>query len=339
MEPLLSVFIPVRNDAAWLPSAVESVRAQSEGDWELVIGDNASSDDPASVTPGDDPRIRIVRWEEGVDVVASFNRTAAQCRGRWLVPLGADDRLLPEALRRFATAIADRPDLVMVVAACQRLDQFGHPAAATWAFYQGLARLRGGDYDRLGWIEAVTAEGQPPWNLGSIAFRRETVERLGGLFDERAGPASDIELVMRMAIGGPVRYLEEPALIFTQRVESDHRRQQRSNRVDTSSETILGRGLRAGVANMERRAGHLQRREREAIHAAIARSYIQRAAQHRLLPGGRGRRGAWSDVRRAWREHARTLLASRQAAFAAGALLTPSWMLRAAERLLRQERA
>lgn len=335
MRPTFSVLIPIRNDARWLPSALASVRSQTLGDWEVVIGDNASSDDSRRAAEVDDPRVRYHRFDQVVDVVDNFNRTAAICSGHWLVPMGADDTLLPEALETFAAAIEERPELVMIVAACTRLDQDGNPAAATWRFYQGAAPLAPGDYDASSWLRALSVEGQPPWNLGSIAFRRETVNELGGLLDPDAGPASDIELVMRMAIGGPVRYTNERVFIYTQRTESDHRQQQRRERGEEQEDTILARGLRVALRAHERARGRLPVRERRWITAMIARSYVQRAAQHRMLTGGHGRRAAWRDVLRAWRESPRTLLAPRSLFFALAAVVSPGWLLRLADRRLR----
>jgi len=335
MPPTFSIFIPAHNDARLLPAAIDSVRSQTHGDWELVIGDNASTDDTSHVAPAEDPRVRYHRFEDFVDVTDNFNRTAEMCAGDWLVPIGADDRLLPHALETFLAAIRERPELVMVVAACLRLDQEGQPAAATWRFYQGLAPLRPGDYDAGAWLRALSADGQPPWNLGSIAFRRASVEQLGGLLKADAGPASDVELVMRMPIAGPVRYTDERVFIYTQRTDSEHRQQQRSDRVEDSDDTILGRGLRVALAEHERARGPLPSGERRRINAMIARSFIQRAAQHRLLAGGRGRRAAWRDVRRAWRESPSTLLSPRQLLFAAGAVISPGWILHAADRALR----
>jgi glycosyltransferase involved in cell wall biosynthesis len=335
MPPTFSVFIPVHNDARLLPAAIDSVRSQTLDDWELVIGDNASTDETARVAATEDPRIRYHRFEDFVDVTDNFNRTAEICAGEWLVPIGADDALLPHALETFVTAIRERPDLVMVVAACARLDQQGNPAAATWRFYQGLAPLEPGDYDAGAWLRALSADGQPPWNLGSIAFRRAAVEQLGGLLKADAGPASDVELVMRMPIAGPVRYTDERVFIYTQRMESEHRQQQRSDRVDDSDATILGRGLRVALAEHERARGPIPPEERQGVKAMIARSFIQRAAQHRLLAGGRGRRAAWRDVRRAWRASPSTLFSPRQLLFAAGAVITPGWILHLADRALR----
>jgi GT2 family glycosyltransferase len=303
-----------------------------------VIGDNASDDATPEVATLDDPRVRYHRWDSLVDVNGNFNRTAALCSGEWLVPLGSDDRLRPHALATFAEHIRNRADLVMVVAACSRIDQDGHPAAGTWRFYQGMARFSPGDYDAASWMAAMSAEGQPPWNLGSIAFRRRAVEQLGGLFDPDAGPASDIELVLRMPLAGPVRYVDDSVMVFTQRTDSDAKLQQRSNRIG-SDDTILARGLRVGVAAHERVRGPLEAGERRRVDGLIARSFIQRAAQHRLLAGGAGRRGAITDLRNAWRTSPTTVLTARQLFFAAGAILAPTALLRAADRALRLERA
>ena len=336
--PLFSIFIPTRNDAGWLSDAIASARAQTVGDWELVIGDNVSEDATREVATVDDARVRYHRWESVVDVNGNFNRTAALCTGEWLVPLGSDDRLRPHALATFADQIRNREDLVMVVAACSRIDQDGHPAAGTWRFYQGMARLSPGDYDAASWMAAMSAEGQPPWNLGSIAFRRSAVEQLGGLFNPDAGPAADIELVLRMPLAGPVRYLDEPVMIFTQRTDSDAKVQQQSNRLG-SGETILGRGLRVGTAAHEQWRGPLRTSERRTVNGLIARSFIQRAAQHRLLAGGAGRQGAFADLRNAWRTSPTTVLTPRQLVYSAGAILAPTSLLRAADRALRLDRA
>ena len=290
MAPLFSVFIPVRNDARWLPGAIGSVAAQTLDDWELVIGDNVSEDDARAVADGvADERVRYHRFADVVDVVANFNRTAQLCEGEWIVPLGADDRLEPAALETFARAIRERPELVMVVGRCARVDEEGAPAAAVWRFYQGLAPLEPGDYDARGWLRAISADGQPTWSLGSIAFRRSAVEALGGLFDPAAGGASDMELAMRMAIAGPVRYVDTPVMIYTQRTNSDQRQQQRTNRVDDSADTVMGRAFRVGLAAHEAARGPLDRRERRGVQGMIARSFVQRAAQHRVLEGGGGR--------------------------------------------------
>ncbi len=339
MAPMFSVFIPARNEADWLPGAIASVQGQTFQDWELVIGDNASTDDTAAIAERFGLPVRGHRWPNASDVFENFNRTAGLCGGAWLIPMGADDRLLPNALETFARSIEQGGAPVMVVGECARIDVDGQPAAATWRFYQRLSSIAQGDYDATSWMRVITREGQPPWNIGSIAFSREATYRAGGLFDPSAGPACDIELAMRMAAVGPVRYVRRRVLIYTQRSNSDQRARQRAERVEDSEQTILERGLRVGLAAHVRLRGSVTEHERDWIADAIAMSHLQRAAQHRLLHGGQGRRGAWRDVRRAWRARRRSVLTPRHLLVAGAALIAPRWALRAANRLLRVDRS
>lgn len=341
MQPRFSIVIPARDAGRWLPGAIESVRKQ-RGDWELVIGDNASSDSTGAIAEAaarDEPRIRYQRWQDVADVIASFNRTAALSRGRWVIPLGSDDRLEPDAIDVFEAAVEGSHGLAMVVAECARMTPDGRPAAHTWRFYQGVTAIRPGDYDAPAWIEVMTRDGQPPWNIGSIAFGSEAIAAAGGLFNAEAGAGSDTELVMRMAGAGTVRYVQRRVLVCTQRTDSDQHGQQRANRLDDSAETVLGRGLRIGMAAHERLRGSVSDAERRQVRRAIARLYVQRAAHHRLLPGGQGRPGAWRDVRSAWSIQPSAVLTPRQLLHASGALLAPRWLLASANRLLRLERA
>ena len=94
MTPRFSIFIPVWNGAAWIGGAIESVLAQTYTEWELVIGDNASTDGVATVVGRyTDPRIRLHRWPTHTDLCENFNRTMLLCRSEWVQPLGVDDRL------------------------------------------------------------------------------------------------------------------------------------------------------------------------------------------------------------------------------------------------------
>ena len=85
MTARFSVFIPVWNDARWLPGAIESLLAQTHPDWELIIGDNASTEDIAGIVAGyADDRIRYHRWPDHVDYAGNANRTIGLCRFEWL---------------------------------------------------------------------------------------------------------------------------------------------------------------------------------------------------------------------------------------------------------------
>jgi glycosyltransferase involved in cell wall biosynthesis len=88
--PLVSVLLAVHNDARYLPAAVESVLRQSLADLELVVVDDASSDEtPTLLASVADPRLTVLTNQEQLGLAASLNRgleRAASTRTMWRCP-------------------------------------------------------------------------------------------------------------------------------------------------------------------------------------------------------------------------------------------------------------
>ena len=329
-----SIFIPVWNDTRWLPGAIESVVAQTYGDWELVVGDNASTEDiEGVVTRFDDPRIRYHRWARHVDIFENFNRTALLCRNEWVQFLGADDRLRPQCLERMAEAVgAVGPErsIAMVLTACRRVDQAGRSADRAWYGSKPKVAVTAGVYDASSWLRIITSDGNPPWNVGSVAIARDVVHESGGYFRPEVGLSSDVEMEFRAAAYGDVVYVDEPLLDFTVRPDSDGPGRLLENRARGDARTVIGAALLSGLSVHEHRRD-VAPEERELVMRAIARSYLQRAAQHRVLPAGRGRRGAVRDVWRALAVSPRTALTPLNLAYGLAAIIAPKPLLEAAK--------
>jgi glycosyltransferase involved in cell wall biosynthesis len=98
MNRYFSVVIPVFNRTRTLPAALQSVLAQSEQDFEVLVIDDGSSDDPAAVVAGfADSRMRCVR-QENRGAGAARNHGIDLARGRFIAFLDSDDRFLPHHL-------------------------------------------------------------------------------------------------------------------------------------------------------------------------------------------------------------------------------------------------
>jgi glycosyltransferase involved in cell wall biosynthesis len=98
MSPFFSVVIPVFNRAAVLARALESVLRQSDQDFEIIVVDDGSSDNPAQVVERlGDPRIRCVRKDNGGGGAAR-NRGIDMARGRFVAFLDSDDVFLSHHL-------------------------------------------------------------------------------------------------------------------------------------------------------------------------------------------------------------------------------------------------
>jgi glycosyltransferase involved in cell wall biosynthesis len=91
----VSIIMPTFNRADTLPRAVESVRAQTFTDWELVIVDDGSTDGTAALLAGlKDPRIKVMRQEnQGCYVARNVGMRAGS--GRYVTFLDSDDEWLP----------------------------------------------------------------------------------------------------------------------------------------------------------------------------------------------------------------------------------------------------
>jgi succinoglycan biosynthesis protein ExoO len=114
--PLVSVILAAYQAAGRISAAIESALAQSVGELEVVVADDASGDD----TPGvvleiarRDPRVRLLRAEVNGGPARARNRAITAARGEWLALLDADDAFRPQRLERLlALATAWRADLV-----------------------------------------------------------------------------------------------------------------------------------------------------------------------------------------------------------------------------------
>jgi glycosyltransferase involved in cell wall biosynthesis len=108
--PLFSVVIPVYDRAAPLRRALESVLAQSCQDFEIVVVDDGSRDDPRHVVESfGDRRIRFLRQDNrGGGAARNAGIDAAQ--GRWIAFLDSDDVFLPHHLETTQRLLAGTSD-------------------------------------------------------------------------------------------------------------------------------------------------------------------------------------------------------------------------------------
>jgi glycosyl transferase family 2 len=116
-SPTVSVGIPTYNRAEGLQRALESVLAQSERDIEVIVADNASSDETSRVVElaaARDPRVRSITQPRNVGLTANFNTVLQAARGRYAMVLADDDWLEPDYLARCRAALDADERLALV---------------------------------------------------------------------------------------------------------------------------------------------------------------------------------------------------------------------------------
>lgn len=113
--PKITVYITNHNYERYVAKAIESILAQTTGDWELIIIDDGSSDDSRAIIEGfrDHPKIRLVFQEQkGLNVTNNIAYRLA--RGDYLMRLDADDFLAPEALATMGGMLDREPNVGLV---------------------------------------------------------------------------------------------------------------------------------------------------------------------------------------------------------------------------------
>ena len=100
-DPAISVIMPARNCAAYVAEAVQSILAQTFSDFELLVTDDASTDETYDVLRGfGDARISLWRHETPAGSAETRNELFARARGEYIALMDADDISLPERLEK-----------------------------------------------------------------------------------------------------------------------------------------------------------------------------------------------------------------------------------------------
>jgi glycosyltransferase involved in cell wall biosynthesis len=193
-----SVVIPSYNRLNVLPRAVESVLAQEESDFELIVVDDGSTDGTSAwLATLTDPRIRVIAAERNRGVSAARNRGLEAARATVVAFLDSDDAYRPQRLRRVLEIMDAEPDVVCTLSSSIKQvwderrtnlvpDVKLSPAAFEWALYCDLIGVDG----------------------SGITVRTQAARDVGG-FCEKLRRTEDREFLIRLAPRGAARLLSD----------------------------------------------------------------------------------------------------------------------------------
>jgi glycosyltransferase involved in cell wall biosynthesis len=123
--PRFSVIIPAYNSAKTLARAIDSVLAQTWPAHEIIVVDDASSDETGEVAARYAQHIRCLRREHNAGVSAARNYGVEQATGDWLAFLDSDDWYFAERLRLHAVWITEDPALDFLTGDYEYRDEAG----------------------------------------------------------------------------------------------------------------------------------------------------------------------------------------------------------------------
>jgi glycosyltransferase involved in cell wall biosynthesis len=126
--PRVSVGLPVYNGQDYLSQALDALLSQTFSDFELVISDNASTDDTEEICrqyAAGDRRIRYYRSEENLGAAPNFNRAFELSRGEYFKWAAHDDLCGPEYLERTVAVLDGDASVVLCHTATKEIDESG----------------------------------------------------------------------------------------------------------------------------------------------------------------------------------------------------------------------
>jgi GT2 family glycosyltransferase len=193
-RPLVSVIVPMRNGASFLPQAVASIQAQNYPALEIIVVDDGSTDDAAEVLARLPATIRYFRQEPS-GPSAARNRGIREATGALIAFLDVDDLWPPDNLRLMVEAMTANRELDVVQGYAQIMRQMPET----------------GQYEFIGCPLEVYLD-----YLGGSLYRRSAFDKVG-LLDESLNYCEDLDWFYRARDGGLVIERLDQISLFVRR--------------------------------------------------------------------------------------------------------------------------
>ncbi len=195
--PLVSICIPSYNYARYLGTTIDSALAQTYQNFEILVSDNASTDDTQQVLEAyqGDPRIQIFLQPENLGIPGNVNFLLRQAQGDFIIFVGADDAMLPNYLTSCLHRLLDADDPVdLVYAGALLCNELLEPVSL-----QCLTNQVDMPYSHRDEFPGLL---QLPYILFTATMFRHDVFDDVGHVDEETHIAFDWEFLLRLAVSG-----------------------------------------------------------------------------------------------------------------------------------------
>lgn len=207
--PIVSIGMPVYNGERFLPQALDAILKQTFNDFELIISDNASTDQTESICrtyAAKDPRIRFVRNETNLGASINYQTVFRLARGRYFRWAPADDLFAPESLQACVTVLDQHPEVVLCYPKTTLIDERG---MVTRSYEDNLHLPLSSPVERFRRVLKQVGLANCLYGL----IRRETLGKTALL---GSYPGADIILILELSLHG--QFMEIPRPLFFRRM-------------------------------------------------------------------------------------------------------------------------
>lgn len=213
----LEVFVPFWGDPALLYATVESVKAQTDPDWTVVVVDDCYPDPSVAehFAAETDPRIRYVRNETNLGITDNYQRCRDLASRELMMFMGCDDLMHPTFVETVKAAHREFPDAATIQVGVRVIDEHDAPIDPLTDKVKRAVRGRITQRTELGGEALATSLLRGAWHYWpSLVFRTERVRAYP--FREGLPIIQDLALLIDMTVAGETLVVD-PTVCFSYR--------------------------------------------------------------------------------------------------------------------------
>ncbi len=210
--PRVSVIIPSFNHERFLNQCLESVRAQTMSDWEVVLVDDGSHDQSVEIArqvAATDPRIKVFLNDSNLGAYATENRGLELAQGEFAAVLNSDDYWMPLKLERQVTLLDSHPECPFAYGKGYKVDDIGKPLPGGAVHHEMPTEAVQDIRSKLVMDNRILAS--------SLMFRRGQAR-----FEPSLKYSGDWTILLKLAQQGPAAFVNEDVCVWRIHSENAH---------------------------------------------------------------------------------------------------------------------
>jgi glycosyltransferase involved in cell wall biosynthesis len=212
-NPRVSILIPAYNAQRYLVDAVQSMLAQTYGDFECIVVDDGSTDRTSQLLAdlaSRDPRVRAMRVPHA-GIVEALNAGLYAARGELIARMDADDISLPQRLEKQIQFLDSHPEVVALGTKVILVDPYDSPL---WEIDVKVDHVQIED-------ELLRGNGWAVFHP-SVVIRKSALDK-SGVYRPEYQWSEDLDLFLRLAQCGKIANLPDVLLRYRQHFASVNR--------------------------------------------------------------------------------------------------------------------
>jgi len=210
-QPLVTVLMPNHNGGRFIGKAIESVLRQTMADFELLIIEDASTDNSKEeIAKFSDERIRVIEFAQNEHICIGLNTGIAQARGKYIARLDSDDCWYPDKLKKQIGYMQKNPQCGASFTWVNVVDEEDRTLSAQESMFVDL--FHSPNRSRAQWLHDFYSCGCLVCHPSAV-FPKEVALEVGG-YRNSLVQLQDYDLWIRIVKKYPIYVLEEKLMDY-----------------------------------------------------------------------------------------------------------------------------